>query len=143
MIEHRSFGVVPVRRQGDSWEFFLVQHHTGHWAFPKGHQEAGESGEQTARRELREETGIADADIDTDQGFDEEYTWLRQGEKNHKIATYYLGLVKDHSIAIQAEELSDGRWVPADEVEHVLTFAEGLNVFRQAYKYLQTKKLWT
>ena len=39
-------------------KFLLIQHHAGHWGFPKGHQEKGEDDLTTARRELQEETGI-------------------------------------------------------------------------------------
>ena len=141
-IEHKSCGVVPVRRQGRDWEFFIVQHKTGNWAFPKGHQEPGETDEQTARRELAEETGIHQVELYLAETFIEDYTWEREGVKNHKIATYFLGLVQDHKIAIQQEELADGRWIPNDEVEGVLTFPASQNVFRQARKVLLKEYLW-
>ena len=143
MIEHRSFGVIPVRRTRHGWEYFVVQHRTGHWAFPKGHQEPGESGEQTALRELAEETGIKNIMLHTPKTFVEDYTWNGQGEKNHKIVTYYLGLIGDHTIAIQAGELSDGRWIAADEVEEVLTFKEAQAIFRGAQKLLIKNPPWT
>lgn len=37
----------------------LVRYRSGAWAFPKGHLEAGETPEQTAVREVREETGVS------------------------------------------------------------------------------------
>ena len=37
--------------------FLLIQHQAGHWAFPKGHANPGESPAETARREFAEETG--------------------------------------------------------------------------------------
>ncbi len=142
MIEHLSFGVIPVRQTDQGWEFFIVQHRTGSWTFPKGHQEAGESGAQTARRELAEETGIRNVDLHVAEPFIEEYTWDQQGAKHHKIATYYLGLVGEHAISIQQQELSDGRWIPSDEAEEVLTFAGGQDILRRALKYLNQKNLW-
>ncbi len=140
--EHVDFGVVPVRRWNGDWEFFLVQHHLGHWSFPKGHQEPGENGEQTARRELAEETGITDVELHSDRTFMEEYRWSRDEVEHHKTVTYFLGLVGDHTIAIQAEELRDGRWVPSDEVGSVLTFPEGRAVFQQARDFLKKQKPW-
>lgn len=141
-VEHMDFGVVPVRRQGTAWEFFVVQHQTGHWAFPKGHQEPGETNEQTARRELAEETGIATIDLHLDQTFTEDYRWEHQGVTNHKVVTYFLGLVEAADIVIQKSELADGRWIPADEVEEVLTFSESQKIFRNALKYLRQNHLW-
>lgn len=141
-IEHISCGVIPVRRQGRTWEVFLVQHHLGHWSFAKGHQEAGESNEQTARRELAEETGITDVDLYTEKTFIEDYRWTKDGQENHKNVTFYLGLVEEATIVIQKSELADGRWIPIDEAEEVLTFAETQEVFRQARKVLLKEHLW-
>lgn len=143
MVEHVSCGVVTVRRWDRKWEFFLVQHHLGHWAFPKGHQEAGETAEQTARRELAEETGFTEVELDPDHEFYEDYRWTRHGVVNHKQVTYYLGLVADQPPKIQRAELKDGRWVPADEVPSVLTFPEAQAVFRQAQKILRKHPRWT
>lgn len=143
MIEHRSFGVIPVRPAGLSWEFFLVQHHLGHWAFPKGHQEQGETGEQTARREFTEETGMKQLTLHTDFSLTEDYHWTSKSGPNHKVVTYFLGLVDDETSAIQQEELADGRWIGADEVEEVLTFPETQEIFRKAWQYLRKHQLWT
>jgi 8-oxo-dGTP pyrophosphatase MutT (NUDIX family) len=44
-----------VRRDG---LVLLILDAYGRWTFPKGHVEAGESLEETARREVREETGV-------------------------------------------------------------------------------------
>jgi 8-oxo-dGTP pyrophosphatase MutT (NUDIX family) len=141
-IEHKSCGVIPVRQQGKSWECFLVKHHQGYWALPKGHQEVGETDEQTARRELAEETGITDVKLSTDQTFQEEYTWRNHDLTNHKVVKYFLGLVTAATISIQKSELADGRWVPLDEAELVLTFPEAQEVFRQARKILLKGQVW-
>ena len=60
MIQDQSFGVVPVRDDAKTGEqeFLLVQHQAGHWGFPKGHLEPGETPVQAAGRELAEETGL-------------------------------------------------------------------------------------
>ncbi len=51
-------GGVVLRRVGDELEVLLVRYHSGDWAFPKGHIEAGETPRQTAVREVQEETGV-------------------------------------------------------------------------------------
>ncbi len=46
-----SFGIVPVHERDGVRRFLLIQHLGGHWGFPKGHPEKGESPVETARRE--------------------------------------------------------------------------------------------
>lgn len=55
------FAVIAARYQGN-W-LFCRHKCRGTWEIPGGHREPGESMEETARRELWEETGAADADI--------------------------------------------------------------------------------
>ena len=59
MKKEKSCGAI-VYRQRDSWvEVLLICHKNGgHWAFPKGHVEKQETEEETALREIREETGL-------------------------------------------------------------------------------------
>ena len=59
MKREKSCGVLVLRQQVDELYVVLLRHRFGgHWSFPKGHVEAGESERQTALREVREETGL-------------------------------------------------------------------------------------
>jgi phosphohistidine phosphatase len=51
-------GAVPFRRDGAQLQYLLVTSQRGHWIFPKGLVEPGESAEETAAKEAREEAGI-------------------------------------------------------------------------------------
>ena len=53
-----SCGGVVFRRFADGPKYLLILDGHGNWGFPKGHEETGESAEQTARREIQEETGL-------------------------------------------------------------------------------------
>jgi 8-oxo-dGTP pyrophosphatase MutT (NUDIX family) len=63
MIKQIAAGFVLWRVENGVRLYLLLQHIAGHWSFAKGRTEPGESLEQTARRELQEETGITDATI--------------------------------------------------------------------------------
>ena len=52
----KSCGVIPFRRNGEEREYLILLQTNSCWSFPKGHMEAGETEEQTALRELLEES---------------------------------------------------------------------------------------
>ena len=63
MIKQIAAGFVLWRVENGTRLYLLLQHTSGHWSFAKGRTEPGESLEETARRELLEETGITDVTI--------------------------------------------------------------------------------
>ena len=62
----KSCGAVVFKKQKDGIRYLLLHYDAGHWDFPKGNQEKNEKEEQTAAREIKEETGIEDIEfVDT------------------------------------------------------------------------------
>lgn len=123
-----SYGVIPVRLEGESSQVFLVQHLDGYWSFPKGHREEAEPAKETAKRELFEETGlIVDRFVDH-APLMEEYTFSREGMKIDKEVAYYLAEVSG-SPKLQSSEILEGNWFALSDVEGQLT-------------YPATKKTW-
>jgi bis(5'-nucleosidyl)-tetraphosphatase len=53
-----SIGVIPYCQTKLDIRYLLIHHTKGHRAFPKGHAEEREKMQQTALRELYEETGV-------------------------------------------------------------------------------------
>lgn len=78
--------------QTGSLQFLLMQH-SDRWDLPKGHVDAGETIEQAALRELREETGIATDHVWTDPNFrfDYRYEIQRRGQIRRKLLVIFLG----------------------------------------------------
>ena len=121
-----------MRREGSRVLFLLIQHRGGHWAFPKGHAEAGETHLQTARRELLEETGIADVDIREEHKFVEHYDTVKRGREIDKTVTYFLGWVKSRDVRIQEEEVRDFAWLDRDAASQRITYEETRRVLSAA-----------
>ena len=73
MNYEKSCGAIVYRKHHGNTEILLVRHiKSGYWSFPKGHVEEGETEEETARREIKEETGL---DVLLDTGFRETVTF--------------------------------------------------------------------
>ncbi len=126
-----------MRYRGDEFQFLLVQHHAGHWAFPKGHAEDSESDVQAARRELMEETGIKNVILLEDVSLTETYFFRRAGQTVVKTVRYFLGPVRDDAVRIQAAEIKAYRWASGSEAAELITFSESKRLLGEARQYLE------
>ena len=67
MNYEKSCGAIVFRKFHGNIELLLIKHaNGGHWSFPKGHVEEGETEVETALREVHEETGLT---IQLEEGF--------------------------------------------------------------------------
>ena len=132
-----SCGVIPVRRERGRRLYLVVQHKAGHWAFPKGHPEAGELPHETAERELREETGIAGVELLLSPAFEESYSFTkRSGKRVRKHVTYFLGEVETAEVTVQPNEISGFAWGDVAATAATLTFDEGRLLLAEVERFL-------
>ena len=94
---------------------------------PKGNVDAGETPEQAAQREIREETGV-DADL-IEKIADSRYNYVRHwgdGKPVAKVVKFYLFRYRSGHIGEIAEnmrgEVRSARWIPLDEAEQHLAY---------------------
>ncbi|MBN9377806.1 MAG: hypothetical protein BGO14_04275 [Chlamydiales bacterium 38-26] len=136
--QEHSYGIIPLKREGQSWNVLLVQLHAGHWGFPKGHPEPQETPLETATRELFEETGLGISQLLSEQTFDEKYFFKFQGTLIHKRVTYFIAEVNGLE-KIMEDEVKAMQWVPLLEaVEHV-TFDQAKQICRQVNQIVKAK----
>ena len=91
----KSCGAVVIAATADGIRYALIHSHKGHWGFPKGHVEPGETERETAAREIWEETGLRVRFI---EGFRETDTHalVREGRPGTvKDIVYFLAVCDD------------------------------------------------
>src|SRR3972149_12264354 len=120
-----------IRKDESGWKVLISQHsrHKG-WGFPKGHREIYESEDQTALREVEEETGVQ-AEIIERVG-ETKYFYYEDGEKVLKTVAFYLMKFVSEGEATTAFEVSGTKWLSIDEVEGQLTFKDTKVLWQKA-----------
>lgn len=138
MLKHNSFGIVPLTYRENYWEVFLVQHlNGGHWGFPKGHSEKGESPKQTAERELKEETGMEVIRYLDHPYLVEKYQFMWEGHLVDKMVRFYPAEVTT-KYTLQSEELIQGKWMPLKDLLSHVTFEEEEKLYLSLIKMLSS-----
>jgi 8-oxo-dGTP pyrophosphatase MutT (NUDIX family) len=140
-MKDECFGIVPIFGKEADALFLLIQHQAGHWAFPKGHANPGESPAETARREFEEETGISDFEMLDEPSFTEHYSFVKDGEPIEKTVTYFLGFVNSMEVVLQEEEVQNSAWLSFDEAVKRITFDANRLMFGEVKAYLDGRKL--
>ncbi len=132
-----AFGIIPILHHDTGYQFLLIQHHAGHWGFPKGHADPGESALQAACREFIEETGIVDYTVMADVSFSEQYFFTRQGQKFQKTVIYFPAMVLSPAVKCQQEEIQAYAWLEYERAIALMSFNGGKQVLTEAHRYLQ------
>jgi hypothetical protein len=83
----RSCGAIVFEEMEGALHVLMIQHRAGHWSFPKGHMEKGESEHETAIREVREETGV---EIEIASNFRGESTYSPRNGVSKTVA-FFIG----------------------------------------------------
>ena len=116
----RATGAVVFRRT-DGGVRLLVLRAYRNWDFPKGEVDPGEEQLQAAKREITEETGLAELEFP----FGEEHRETLPYSGN-KVARYYLAETTEHDIELPVSpelgrpEHHEYRWVTYDQAEELL-----------------------
>ncbi|HEY7598901.1 MAG TPA: NUDIX hydrolase, partial [Candidatus Limnocylindrales bacterium] len=100
------------------------------WSLPKGTPDGAETVEQTALREVAEETGL-EVRIRAPVG-PIEYFFMQRGERIHKTVHYFLMAATGGDTGRHDHEFDEVRWVPVAEARRLMSFATERDIVEQA-----------
>ena len=128
-----SCGAVVFRDIRGEVRFLLIKNkRSAHWGFPKGHIEEGETKEETALREVLEETGIH---LNIIEGY-ESVSKYKIKNRIEKVVSIFVGTTKDTSTVIQQSEIEDYIWLTYERAMSLLKFENDKNILKSAYDFL-------
>ena len=118
-----SAGIVIVRKEKNEWKYLFLRAYKN-WDFPKGIVEPSENPLETARREVKEETGITDLNFRWGDIFKETLPYYSRGEK---VARYYIAETSESNVTFSVNpeigrpEHHKFRWLSYDEIIRLST----------------------
>ena len=105
------------------------------WSLPKGHVEQGETPEQTAAREVAEETGIQGDVLAALGSID--YWFVTEGRRVHKTVHHYLLSFAGGELCDEDVEVTEVAWVPVAELPSRLAYADERRLAEVAHELLE------
>lgn len=120
LLQDYSFGIIPLRNVDGQWQSFIVQQTNSYWSFPKGHAEGDESAQQTAERELFEETGLKVTHYYSVEPLLVMYR-SHAALIYQKEVTLFCALV-DGVVTLCPIEVIQGHWVDVDNLSRFIVF---------------------
>ena len=112
--------------------YLLIRDSYRNWGFPKGHVEPGEEPADAARREVAEETGLADLVVHAPV---QEIDWFFRfrGRLIHKNCAFFLMESAAGDVCPQKDEgITACRWLPLEEALKTVSYANAREVLRTA-----------
>lgn len=126
-MQEKSCGVIVFYND----KVLLIKHNLGHIGFPKGHVEGMETEEETAIREVKEETNC---DVEIIPGFREKITY--SPKKNiTKDVIFFIGKPLNKELSPQLAEVQKVDFVNYKEALNLLTYQDEKDLLKKALQY--------
>ena len=128
-LYEKSCGAIVIYRSGSRYKILLVRNHNGrNYSFPKGHVEKGETEEQTAIREIKEETGL---DVEIVDSFREVSDYCPFGRIKKRVV-FFMAQTFSTNVVVQKEEIDSYIWVDLYDVHNKCTYDNDQRVIKKA-----------
>ena len=137
MKSEKSCGAIVLSPDNTNRKVLLIKHENGgHWAFPKGHVEEGETEVETALREIKEETGLS-TDLSTAYRKSVSYS---PAPGIIKEVVYFIAFAHTETIEKQDAEVTDFAWMPFNEALQAITYDNDKSILQSAIDFIEGMK---
>lgn len=133
--QEHSAGIIIYRQLKNGREYLLLHYPGGHFDFPKGHIEDGETEKIAALRELKEETGIENIDWIDGYRHKIDYMYRRHGQLRAKDVIFFLAKTKQKKVNLSFEH-QGSVWLDYDKAHKKLTFDNAKDLLAKAETHL-------
>lgn len=133
-LKIKSAGIVTYRTNNNAPEYLLLHYTAGHWDFPKGKMEPGETWQEAASRELKEETGLT-ATIDPDFLETISYQLTVDNQTTEKEVYFFVGHATSSEVTLSHEH-QDYAWMPYEQALKQLTYENARTLLKSAHTYI-------
>lgn len=132
-------------------KYFLIKQTNRHWGFPKGHPNQNETFFETAKRELKEETGLdlevflknKNTELKTDILFRDYYEFCTKDLCIQKEVFYFLLILEKFEkndslkIKLQETEIADFCWASFENAKNIFSFEETKKLLKNVNNFLE------
>lgn len=134
-MKEKSCGCIII----DNEKVLLIKSKKGHWDFPKGHVEQNETEQETALREVKEETNL-NVNITSDKRYINYYI---TDKKIDKTVIYFLAKKINGKEKPQEDEVQEVKWCTFNEALDTITFENTKNIFKNVIKDIKIKEKYS
>ena len=128
-LYEKSCGAIIFYKSRTNTRILLVKNNNGrYWSFPKGHIEIGETEQQTAIREIKEETSL---DVEIKDGFREVSDYCPFG-KIRKHVVFFLAQAFTDNVRMQEDEIAEYIWVDFQQARKLCSYDNDLRIINKA-----------
>lgn len=132
--KERSCGGVVYTKINNEIYYVIIESITGSYGFPKGHIEKGETEEETALREIKEEVGL-NVKLDNSFCMVDKYR-LYKNNKMKKVV-YFIGEFENQKIKYQKEELNGAYLLKYEDAYDLLKYERLKEILKKANKKIK------
>ncbi len=135
-----SSGGIVFKYLKQELRILLIKDYYGHWTYPKGHIQPGESSVQAALREITEETGLQDLAIIGKVGRNN-YFFRLSAELIFKTVDFFLIEAEgQEKIVVQKNEIEAARWFKPQAALKKVDYKGAEEMLKKAIKIYEQKK---